>query len=118
MHLKNLFILSVTYLFSLVSFSQNINPVKVTDMLKIKQISNIALNQDGTKAAFTVSFIEPDGESKTEYKNVNRIFMLNTDGSLPVRQLTSSNLSSSQPAWSPDSKQLAFVRIAENKPQI
>ena len=42
--------------------------------------------------------------------------MAATDGSAP-RQLTGKE-SSSQPAFSPDGKQLAFVRLADGKPQI
>ena len=105
------------FLCTLTSFSQKKGPINVMDMLKIKQVNNIVFNKDDTKAAFTVTGIEPDGESKTDYKNMNKIFILNTDGT-SIRQLTSSNLSSSQPAWNPDGRQLAFVRTVDNKPQI
>ena len=35
-------------------------PVKVTDMLKIKSISGVTLSNDGSKSAFTVTAIEPE----------------------------------------------------------
>src|SRR3954465_4562531 len=91
-------------------------PVKVTDLLKIKSIGGVTLSTDGSKAAFTVTAIEPDGDTKWEYKYVNQIWIAATDGSTP-RQLTGKE-SSSQPAFSPDGKQLAFVRMADGKPQI
>jgi dipeptidyl aminopeptidase/acylaminoacyl peptidase len=92
-------------------------PVKVTDLLKIQTAGNITLSNDGSMAAFTVTTIEPDGESKSDYKYVTQLWSVATDGISAPRQLTTKE-NSSQPAWSPDSKKLAFVRAAEGKPQI
>ena len=50
-----------------VSFAQNGKDlVKVTDMLKIKTPGAVSLNKDGSKAVFTVTSIEPDGDSKLD----------------------------------------------------
>jgi dipeptidyl aminopeptidase/acylaminoacyl peptidase len=91
--------------------------VKVTDLLKIKSLSGVTLSKDGSKAAFTVTDIEPDGDSKWDYKYMNHIYIAPTDGSASPKELTFRE-GSSHPSWSPDGKQLAFVRIAEGKPQI
>ncbi len=91
--------------------------MKVTDMLKIKNVGGITLTNDGSKAAFTVTSIEPD-DTKTDYRYLNQIHMINTDGTSSPKQLTSSKDGSSQPVWSPDGKQLAFVRAIDSKPQI
>jgi dipeptidyl aminopeptidase/acylaminoacyl peptidase len=103
---------------SVYSFAQNgKEPVKVTDMLKIKSINGVTLSNDGSKAVFTVTAIEPDGDTKWEYKYVNQVWMLNTDGGSSPKQITSKE-GSSQAVFSPDGKQLAFVRLADGKPQI
>jgi dipeptidyl aminopeptidase/acylaminoacyl peptidase len=93
------------------------DPVKVTDMVKIKSLGSIALNSEGTMAAFTVNSIEPEADSKWDYKYVTHLYVVHTDGSSSPKQLTIRE-SSSQPAWSPDGEQLAFVRSVDGKSQI
>ena len=114
---KLLFILFIFFISSH-SYSQSSRQaIKVTDMLKIKSVSGITISNDGSKAAFTVTNIEPDGDAKWEYKYVNQVWMVKTDGNSSPRQLTSKE-NSSQATWSPDGSQLAFVRMADGKSQI
>jgi len=93
-------------------------PVKVTDLLKIKSISGVNLGKDGGKAIFTVTAIEPDNDNKLEYKYISQVWMVNTDGASSPKQLTTHKENSSQAVLSPDGKQIAFVRAVDNKPQI
>jgi dipeptidyl aminopeptidase/acylaminoacyl peptidase len=90
--------------------------VKVTDMLKIRQVNSVTISPDGSRVVFGVTNIEPDGDSKTEYKYVNRLYIAPTDGSATNRQLTRE--AASQPAWSPDGRQLVFVRPVDGKTQL
>ena len=48
--------------------------IKVTDMLQIKQVLGITLSPDGSKTAFVVNQIEPDGDLKWEYKYSNQLY--------------------------------------------
>jgi dipeptidyl aminopeptidase/acylaminoacyl peptidase len=90
--------------------------IKVTDLLQIKSVSNITVTDDGNKAAFTVLSIEAD-TGKWEHKYVTQVWVAATDSPQP-RQLTFAKEGASQPKWSHDGKQLAFVRAADGKPQI
>lgn len=117
--MRKLFLLLLTVAATPIAFSQNAKePVKLTDMLKIKTVSNITVTSDGTKAAFTVTSVEPDETSKLDYKYLTQVYYISTTaGAIPV-QLTNAKEGASQPAWSPDGTQLAFVRQADGKPQI
>jgi len=116
--MKKGFALLLFSFFSIFIFAQNGKDlIKVTDLLKIKSISAVTLTKDATKAAFVITSIEPDGDSKYDYKYNSQIYIVPADGSSAPKQLTTKE-SSSQPAWSPDGKTIAFVRAADGKPQI
>lgn len=101
------------------SVAQNGNgQVKVTDILKIRSIGAVSLSTNGGKAVFTVTSIEPEGESKLEFKYVTQVWMANTDGSTAPKQLTTGKDNSSQPVFSPDGRQIVFVRQTDGKPQL
>src|SRR4026209_2383709 len=109
----------ILFLFNVQSMSQAKQPVLVTDMLKIKTISSVTLTEDGKTAAFVVTSIEPETDSaKWEYKYTSQLWMVSTEPGSTPRQLTFSKDGASQPAWSPDGKQLAFVRAVDGRPQI
>lgn len=99
--------------------SQTKQPVLVTDMLKIKTISSVTLTEDGSTAAFVVTSIEPESDSaRWEYKYTSQLWIVSAEPGAVPRQLTFSKEGASQPAWSPDGKQLAFVRTVDSRPQI
>ena len=88
--MKKLILVSISTFLFLLSWSQNgKDPVKVTDLLKIKTIGSVTLTKDGSKAAFTVTSIEPEDNSQWEYKYTSQLWMVSTEapGAMP-RQLT------------------------------
>ena len=60
-------------------FAQNgKDPIRVSDMLKIKQLSSVTISPDGNQAAFVVNSIEPEADSKWEYKYLNQLYLVHT----------------------------------------
>jgi dipeptidyl aminopeptidase/acylaminoacyl peptidase len=117
--MNHLFSCGVFILFTnILSAQEGTDPVTLTDMLKIKTASSISLTKDGTKAAFTLTSIEADDTNKGDYKYINQVYTINTNGASIPRKLTTAKEGASQPAWSPDGERLAFVRTVESKPQI
>lgn len=105
--------------FTLFVAAQNgTEPVKVTDLLKVKTLGTLNLNNDGSLAVFTVLSIEPEAESKLDYKYSTQIWIVPTDGSAAPRQLTTAKESASQAVFSPDGKQIVFVRAVDGKSQL
>ncbi|WP_276479653.1 alpha/beta hydrolase family protein [Paraflavitalea pollutisoli] len=102
---------------TLSALAQPKEPVKVTDMVRIKTLGAVALSRDGSRAVFNVNSIEPDSDSKTDYKYALHLWLVPTDGAAAPRALTSKE-SASQPSWHPDGRQVAFVRGVDGKSQI
>src|SRR5215510_445765 len=101
------FLSALILLLCITGFTQT-QPVAVTDMLKIKTASGIRLTKDGTKLAFVVTSIEPESDSsKWEYRYTSQVWTSSTEPGSTAKQLTYSREGASQPAWSPDGKQLA-----------
>ena len=113
-------VLAVAALFTALNTQAQKEPIKVTDMLKIRSVGEVRLNKEGTKAVFTLTTIEPETDfkiSKWDYRYVTQLYLVPTDASAAPRQLTTRE-SATQPAWSPDGSQIAFVRNVDSKPQV
>ena len=91
--------------------------IKVTDMLNIRQVTQVAFQPGGESAVYVLNSIEPDKEKKEEYVYLNRLALIQLKQPGNQRMLTGKE-GAAQPAWSPDGQQLAFVRAVEGKPQI
>ena len=88
MHYKLFSFFTALFFSTLIIAQQKDNAIKVTDLLKIRSISGVTLNADASRAAFTVTSIEPDGDNKWENKYVTQVWIVNTDGQSQPRQLT------------------------------
>lgn len=84
----------------------------IDDLLNLKRVASPALSPDGTRVAYTVRETNWDDNAyETE------IWLAGVSAGEP-HQLTNAAKSSQQPAWSPDSRVLAFVSDRDGKRQI
>ena len=93
-------------------------PITVSDMTHIKQLGTASLSHNGKLVVFTVLSVEPDETTKEEYIYRTQIWLVPADGSAEPRALTSASVNSSQPVWSANDSQIAFVRAVKGKSQI
>lgn len=93
-------------------------PIRLTDMLRIRQASNIQLGPDAKTAYYTVTSIEQDGDKKWEYQFQNQLWAVNTDGLTAPRQLTTSKNGAGQFVLSPDGRKIVFIRNIDKKAQL
>ncbi len=91
-------------------------PVLATDLLRIRQLSNVTASQDGRHIAYTVSGIVEDEESDYRYRS--QIWIANVSRGEEPQQLTFSDAGASSPSWHPDSDRLVFVRPVKRVSQL
>ena len=79
-------------------------PITHEALWLMKRVGSPAVSPDGRWAVFPVS--EPAYEEKKEAQD---LWIVPVDGSAKPRRLTSGRAGENAPAWSPDSRQLAFT---------
>lgn len=91
--------------------------IKVTDMTKIKSLSNLIASPDGKKIIYTVTNIVPKVDNPLEYSYQREIQFFTTDGSIKSRKLTATGSEGSL-QFSPDGTKIAFTRPVNGVSQI
>jgi dipeptidyl aminopeptidase/acylaminoacyl peptidase len=94
--------------------------VLVTDLTRIRQVGEIRLSPDGTKALYTITSIEPQPDQPLEYDYRTHVYLTNTSPTAgsAARALTRGPESARQPVWSADGQQVIFARNVKGKSQL
>ncbi len=94
------------------------NLITATDLLKINQLASPEFSPDGRWIAYTVKSVVEKPGSSGELVYRTQLWLASTDGRTPPRPLTHGEQAVSSPQWSPDGRQIAFVRNEGGKAQL
>lgn len=96
--------------------AQTKRPIVASDLMKVATASQIQISPDGSKAAMIVT--RKTVKNDNEYYYTRHLYLLDLVGKTEFTQLTFGDKNDTQPQWSPDGKQLAFVRTDGEKSQV
>jgi dipeptidyl aminopeptidase/acylaminoacyl peptidase len=102
------------FCWSIGAFAQK-EKINVTDLARIKTLSNITASPDGSKILYVLNTIEQNDENKLEYDYRSQLWLSDFT---TTRPLTRSEGNPRQATWSADGKQIAFVRTYKGKAQV
>lgn len=114
--MKHLFRILLLVWVSTLAHAQTKKPIVASDVMKIAAANQIQISPDGSKAVVVVT--RKAVKKDNEYYYTRHLYMLDLAGTSEPAQLTFGDKNDSQPQWSPDGKQIAFVRAEEEKSQI
>ncbi len=97
-------------------FAQTKKPIVASDLMKIATANQIQISPDGSKAVVVVN--RKAVKNDNEYYYTRHLYLLDLVGKTEPTQLTFGDKNDGQPQWSPDGKQLAFVRTDGEKSQV
>jgi dipeptidyl aminopeptidase/acylaminoacyl peptidase len=113
---RRLHVLFVLLLFSVAAVSQTKKPIVASDLMKIATANQIQISPDGSKAVTVVT--RKAVKNENEYYYTRHLYLLDLNTKSDPVQLTFGDKNDGQPQWSPDGKQLLFVRTDGERSQL
>ncbi|MBX2899134.1 MAG: S9 family peptidase [Cyclobacteriaceae bacterium] len=96
--------------------SQTKSPIVASDLMKIATTNQIQISPDGTKAVLVVN--RKAVKNENEYYYTRNLYLLDLVSKGEPVQLTFGDKNDLAPQWSPDGKQILFVRTDGDKSQL
>jgi len=113
--MKHLFAFTLIIV-AITGYTQTKKPIVASDLMKIATTGSIQISPDGAKAVTVV--IRKAVKNENEYYYTRHLYLLDLANKSEPLQLTFGDRNDGQPQWSPDGKQLAFVRTDNDKSQV
>lgn len=98
------------------TYAQTKTPITAGDLMKIATTSQIQISPDGNRAVVVVN--RKALKNENDYYYTRHLYFLDLAGKEEPRQLTFGDRNDGAPQWSPDGKQIAFVRTDGEKSQV
>ena len=114
--MQNIFRTLLLFFIVYAASAQTKKPIVASDLMKIATTSQMQISPDGSKAVMVVN--RKAVKNDNEYYFTRQLYLLDLIGTTEPTQLTFGDKNDGQPQWSPDGKQLAFVRTENEKSQI
>lgn len=114
--MKTILRTSILLLLALCTYAQSKKPIVTSDLMKIATANQIQISPDGSRAVMVVT--RKAVKNENEYYYTNHLYLLDLIGMTEPTQLTFGDKNDGQPQWSPDGKQIAFIRTEGEKSQV
>ena len=114
--MKKLFQVSILLFVVTGVWAQGKKPIVASDLMQIATANQLQISPDGNKAVMVVT--RKAVKNDNEYYYTRHLYLLDLAGTTEPTQLTFGDKNDGQPQWSPDGRQLAFVRTDGEKSQV